>query len=428
MKSVRRKVIAGIATAGAALALLPLFAAWEAHVVNVTAKIENAMEASTYSLDFGTVFPQGVHDKTFDLALSESFLLEDRIDDVEYVLRQKPKCQRNDNADTSLPPFGQVTEDEQNPNIFVCKDPVNYHLMPFLCPYLSKAEITNEDNLGNNVGENDMEVPGGFPGHAGPLAAFHGPILLAPAPGGWDLQTTLAYQIFGRLARSEQDTLDTWNIDLRVPCFTEDQCAQDWADFFLANGGEANGHTAEDAPDYIQPAENESKLFGCDLWVEVFGISVCDPGEHTVVSDTTNTVVGDEDGIPELINPVPGAWTANIPGASWIWEQNPVQAPVAGETYTFVKSFNVVGTVVSSSIQVAADNTYSVKINNTVVCSSADANNFTLATQDLCVVNNLVTGNNTIEITVTNSASNPDPNINPAGLLYKLTYVEVCDN
>src|SRR3989344_6490286 len=162
MKSVRRKVIAGIATAGAALALLPLFAAFEAHVINVTAKIENALEASTYSLDFGTVFPQGVHDKTFDIELSQSFLDAGRFDDVEYILRQKPKCQRNDDADSSLPPFGQATEDPQNPNIFVCKDAANYHLMPFLCPYLSKAEITTDGTAPN--GENDMGVPDGFPG------------------------------------------------------------------------------------------------------------------------------------------------------------------------------------------------------------------------------------------------------------------------
>ena len=50
----KRKIILGLGAAGTALALLPLFAAFEAHVINVTAKIENALAVSTNSIEFGT--------------------------------------------------------------------------------------------------------------------------------------------------------------------------------------------------------------------------------------------------------------------------------------------------------------------------------------------------------------------------------------
>ena len=66
--------------------------AFEAHVINVTAKIENALQVSADSIDFGTVFPQEELDKEVSISLSRSFLSEDRVDDVNYFIRQKPKC------------------------------------------------------------------------------------------------------------------------------------------------------------------------------------------------------------------------------------------------------------------------------------------------------------------------------------------------
>jgi uncharacterized protein YegL len=134
-----------------------------------------------------------------------------------------------------------------------------YHL----CPYLSKAEIS-EDGVAPN-GENDMKGPE----QTGPLSSFHGPITLSPSdPNGWDMQTTVLYQMDGRLAKSELDISDIWNIDLKVPCFGN-HCAQDWAEFVLENDGDNNA----DPKNYIQPIENEHKLFGCDLWLEVTSLS-----------------------------------------------------------------------------------------------------------------------------------------------------------
>jgi hypothetical protein len=61
-------------------------------------------------------------------------------------------------------------------------------------------------------------------------------------------------------------------IDLAVPCFGG-YCAQDWADFVHGVNPEAN------PADFTQPIANEHKVFGCDLWVEVTGVSESQPIE-----------------------------------------------------------------------------------------------------------------------------------------------------
>ena len=106
-----------------------------------------------------------------------------------------------------------------------------------------------------------------------------------------------------------------------------------------------------------------------------------------------------------------------------------MQNPGVDETFTFVKQFSVGGTVTGASLDIATDNTYSVVVNGSAVCSSADPDNFHLATQDVCNVTNLIAGTNTLEITVTNiGIPGSTPTENPAGLLYKLTYTTECSN
>src|SRR5579862_9549820 len=70
------------------------FAAFEAHVVNVTATIENALTVPVEQsgLTFGEMFPEEVATTTLPISLSASFLATSRVDDVEYIIRQKPKC------------------------------------------------------------------------------------------------------------------------------------------------------------------------------------------------------------------------------------------------------------------------------------------------------------------------------------------------
>lgn len=91
-----KKLIRGGVILGAALAAVAGMSAFEAHVINVTAHIENALAVDTYGIDFGTVFPQEYHEEDFTISLSQSFQDERRVDDVEYVIKQKPKQWRDE--------------------------------------------------------------------------------------------------------------------------------------------------------------------------------------------------------------------------------------------------------------------------------------------------------------------------------------------
>lgn len=240
---------------GVAVVLAPMFAAFEAHVVNVTARIENALSVSTDAIDFGTVFPQEHLDQPLRVALSGSFMDEDRVDDVNYFIRQKPKCGLTSLDGQTLlgptatghvsvnPDTGEVTIDcGPAPEEFEAEVNV-WGVLPSLCEYISKE--------GDETGEE---------GNDGTTPSFHEPWTVNDAGQVVWLDTP------GRLAKSEQDTEDNWTIDLAVPCFG-DHCAQDWADFVHGINPDAN-------PDnYTQDIADEHKVFGCNLWIEVSGVS-----------------------------------------------------------------------------------------------------------------------------------------------------------
>lgn len=236
--------------------------AYEAHVINVTAHIENALSVNTTPIEFGTVFPQEYFtNKSFTMGLSESFLASNRVDDVEYKIVQKLKpC-----------PIRKVECVPPQPGV-TCSEPIDPTCVPdtedqtphnqtgwhylSLCQYLSKGP--------DNTPRNDT----------GERSYFQGDHCIAPTPQDGAI---------GRLAKSEQDLTDTWVIDLKVPPVIG-QAAQDWP---------------ADCPTV---AEND-KTYGCDLWVEVTGISetpvptepscgngIIEPGEQC---DDSNTVNGD---------------------------------------------------------------------------------------------------------------------------------------
>ncbi len=238
-----KKLLAGIVALSVTLVVLPLVSAFEAHVINVSASIDNALSVPVESIDFGTVFPQEDLAKQFDVSLSQTFLADGRYDGVRYFIRQKPKCVRRATAPTSLPEFQQVVH---GPNgRFLCADVTNYQLMPLLCPYLSKGEVTTDGQT-----END-----------GPrLASFHGPITNL----GWREHIAERFEVRGRLM-SADDHDDAWDIGVAVPCFGDNQCAQDWASYVAGHNPTADPNA------YIQHPDNEHLIFGCDLWLEVSG-------------------------------------------------------------------------------------------------------------------------------------------------------------
>lgn len=245
-----KKILLGGGALAIAVVLSPLFAAFEAHVVNVTAQIENALGVTTNSIDFGTVFPQEHLEKPLGISLSQSFLDEPRVDDINYFIRQKPKCGvTSDNGTVLVDPTwtGHVLPDgsvdcEQDRPANVGEphsDDLDFYLLPSLCEYISKEGPDQNDET---------------------TLSFHRPWEIVGDVIDWN-------DTRGRLAKSEGDTSDEWVIDLAVPCFG-DHCAQDWANF--VNGVNPQ---AGDPNQWVQPIENEHKIFGCNLWVEVSGVS-----------------------------------------------------------------------------------------------------------------------------------------------------------
>ncbi|TSC81663.1 MAG: hypothetical protein G01um101420_909 [Parcubacteria group bacterium Gr01-1014_20] len=262
-----KKLLAVFGAVAIALVGASMFAAFEAHVVNVTARIENALGVSTGAINFGTVFPQEHLNKPLDVQLSDSFMREDRVDDVEYFIRQKPKCaitsQNGTVADLANTATGHVIPTLDDPltlEVDESKGGTAYTIdcgptprelttgeswgvLPSLCEYISKEED-------GTPGEGNDET----------MPSFHTPWTVSGGQVNWN-------DTDGRLAKSEQDIVDNWNIDLAVPCFGGN-CAQDWADFVAdinPNAGDPNQWT--------QPLANEHMIFGCDLWVEVSGVS-----------------------------------------------------------------------------------------------------------------------------------------------------------
>jgi hypothetical protein len=268
--------------------------AFEAHVVNVTAKIENAMlvPQELGGLNFGTVFPEEVAYKNIDIQLSQSFLDEPRVDDVEYMIRQKPKCgvpvsNTNPQEYSSFP---QVTEDAQGN--FICPD--GSVPLPLLCPYLSKYELDEAGATTTNG-----------------IAAFHGPLT------GWTMTDTMAYQQIGRLSKQDGKISASWLIDLHAPCF-KGECAQDNV-VPLA---------------YQADPKIEHQMFGCDLWVEVTNISL-PPTSLTVIKHVINDNGGTKVATDFTMN-VAGTGVSNpsFPGA----ESPGINVTLSPGSYTVTES------------------------------------------------------------------------------------------
>ena len=141
------------------------------------------------------------------------------------------------------------------------------------------------------------------------------------------------------------------------------------------------------------------------------------------VSDVTNSV---STGGFAVATFVPSTWTANIPGATWIWNAFHVADPVNGEILTFTKDFTITGTPTVGSITIASDDNYRATMNGSEFANISDINNFTSGNEDIYdVTSQLHSGINTLTITVSNIATGDvNPEDNPAGLLYKINLVQ----
>jgi len=252
-----KKVLASLTLVSVMAVSAAMFAAYEAHVINVTAKIENALAISPDEIMFGTVFPQELVLEDLTISLSSSFLAEDRVDDVNYVIKQKPKVRPSDqNSDGD--PYKIIYPSEYLNGIVAHEycldesptdsddpaDPYYVHCYPILCPYLSKHKADDDNTMLTD------KCDAGYP-YDCEVEAFHATSEMAT----------------GHLVQSVNDVTDKWVIDLAVPCF-DGQCDQTYDEWVWSiNPAVVNPW------DWTLPAGMESEVFGCDLWIEVTGIS-----------------------------------------------------------------------------------------------------------------------------------------------------------
>jgi predicted ribosomally synthesized peptide with SipW-like signal peptide len=143
-----------------------------------------------------------------------------------------------------------------------------------------------------------------------------------------------------------------------------------------------------------------------------------------IVSDTQTTFTGDDGaGNAVALSFVHPAWTAVVPGATWIWATNPVSNPTITQTRTPSRARSIgAGPVVSASMKFAADNYYHVILNGNVVGDnqSLTADNFQ---QDHLtdVTAFIVQGLNTITFVGKNEhVDGSTPAENPAGIIFRL--------
>jgi len=247
--------------------------AFEAHVINVTAHIENALSTNTDKIDFGTVFPQEYAEKPFTISLSESFLKQCpvgadnpdcRVDEVTYKIAQKPKCEVKDTPGFYVP--CTVGGDPAFPTECRC-DPRTQNTLPDLCRFLSKLP-QETDTPHPDTGE---------------------PSYYNPGPPASCATSTIEAQ--GILDWSDNDLSDTWKVDLKVPPIAG-SVGQDWPASCAA---------------YTVPTDGIT--YGCDLWIEVNGIQKEHSGGHWPFDENIGNIAHDVSGNGDH---------GTVHGAAWV--------------------------------------------------------------------------------------------------------------
>ena len=217
----KKKLIFGLIAVVAVVGTVVGMSAYEAHVINVTAHIENALSVDTTPIEFGTVFPQEYLERQFTINLSDSFMTAVRVDDVEYKIVQKPKCK----SDTITEPG--------DPDMYAPVDyathqcPEGYTEMLSLCPFLSKLPVEEAGDIGE-------------------LSYYDS-----------DNDTCPERQLVGAsgvLSKEAQDISDIWTVDLKVP--------------------PVRGFIGQDWPEGCPVVDANDQDYGCDLWIEVTNISL----------------------------------------------------------------------------------------------------------------------------------------------------------
>lgn len=185
----------------------------------------------------------------------------------------------------------------------------------------------------------------------------------------------------------------------------------------------------------MQPEwENVSGLGEVDVdeETELFEVVNLDPEyvemcEFRIVSDDNTLVIpGNTYATSTYVH---ANWTTDIYGADWIWNSYYVTDPEVDETLTFVETFTV-ATATVGTLEIAADNGFIAYLNGEVVSDRSlptygnnfDNNTAKIGERAIDVTDELVIGDNVLEIIVTNEGREGyNSRRNPAGLLFGLT-------
>jgi len=384
-----KRAAIGAGTIGVIVAGAAAFSAFESHIINVTARIENALFVQEDAIDFGTVFPQEYLTSDVRVALSDSFLGEDRVDDIRYVIKQKPKvkepCRLVDAGVNTLGGLIRVAQalplpcdPHENPNpgdpyqTIEVGAPYDFvgpawrfceENLPENAPYGLTEEDLNDEYwqhcylpLANYLSKHETTVDGD-PDNDFSVEAFHQAYF-------WDGDGAHLNPDFiatGFLAKSDDDTEDSWTIDLKVPCFIN-QCAQE-AD------NEQNDIGDDGIPGFFVPTEFrlpqilEHLVFGTDLWIEVTEVSLAEQAttltviKEVIKDDGGDAVVGDFalfiEGNPVISGvPVPlapGSYTVSESGVSGYDDSFSGDCDILGEV-TLNEGDNLTCTITNDDI------------------------------------------------------------------------------
>ncbi len=117
-------------------------------------------------------------------------------------------------------------------------------------------------------------------------------------------------------------------------------------------------------------------------------------------------------------------WSANIPGAKWIWRDAKVADATKDQVVWFERGFSIPPSAkgVKGALKVAGDDSYSCAVNGkTMVSHDAAAGNGAAAAKSADVTAALVVGSNTVRCKVTSvGKAGSTAESNPAGLLFGL--------
>ena len=146
---------------------------------------------------------------------------------------------------------------------------------------------------------------------------------------------------------------------------------------------------------------------------------VADVSHVTLFSGTSDKTSSGASAVPTYKDI---GWGVDIPGATWIWNAFHVATPATGEMETFTRTFTLSGKPTGANIIMGTDDFYEASLNGTQFANVGDLNNFSSGKQDAYDLTSLlVSGLNTLSVTVTNiPTGDVDPEMNPAGLIYKL--------